>query len=50
MREWHHVASALHYNTIAVFQGQDLLLQGRRKVWKSGGGSSNVMGIICPLV
>ena len=37
MREWHHVASALHYNAIAVFQGQDLLFQGHRKVWKSEG-------------
>ena len=25
-----------------------LPLQGRRKVWKSGGVSSNVVGIICP--
>ena len=22
--------------------------QGRRKVWKSGGASSNLLGIICP--
>ena len=25
-------------------------IQGRRKVWKSGGANCNVVGIICPLV